>query len=58
MLFQVKQGEWQKVYENAIWFVNEDSRKAFTEYCRNLKGTQMIQWLFGNHLFELKNHEE
>ena len=41
--FQVKQGEWQKIYENAVWFVNEDYRETLTKYCRNLKGTQMIQ---------------
>ena len=39
MSFQVKQREWQKILENAVWFVDEDSRKTFTEYCRNLKGT-------------------
>ena len=28
-----------KNYENALWFVDEDSRKIFTKDCQNFKRT-------------------
>ena len=41
--FKLSRENDKKIYENAVWFVDVDSRKTFTEYCRNLKGAQMIQ---------------